>query len=75
MLHVLFDLQQYVADAVLRAYPDELDPITVVAAVGAMMGAAQAAANDSLRRGESTEAVLAASRKGIDVAMRGVRAM
>lgn len=74
-LQVMFDLQQRVADALVQAYPDELDPTTAAAAVGAMMGAAQAAGQSSVNRGESAEQYLAATRKGIDVAMRGVRAL
>ncbi|MQA85248.1 MAG: TetR family transcriptional regulator [Streptosporangiales bacterium] len=74
-LHVMFDLQQTIAEALLKAYPDLLDPTTAAAAVGSVMGAAQAAGIASLREGHSAEEYLASTRRAIDIAIQGLRSL
>ncbi|MER6943007.1 TetR/AcrR family transcriptional regulator [Nonomuraea sp. NPDC000554] len=74
-LHVLFDLQQAIADALLKAYPRVLDPVTAAAAVGSLIGAAQAAATVSLRQGPSMEEYLTSIRRALDVALQGLRSL
>ncbi|WP_344884594.1 helix-turn-helix domain-containing protein [Nonomuraea antimicrobica] len=75
VLHLMFDLQQKIAEAVLKAYPDVLDPITAVAAVGSLMGAGQAAGFAGLRQGLSPDEQLASIRRALDVAVRGLRSL
>jgi AcrR family transcriptional regulator len=41
-LQIRFDLQREIAERLHEAFPDDLDPITAAAAVGAIMGAVQA---------------------------------
>ncbi|MFI7126803.1 TetR/AcrR family transcriptional regulator [Nonomuraea sp. NPDC050153] len=74
-LHVLFDLQQAIADALMKAYPRVLDPVTAAAAVGSLMGAAQAAGRASLRQGPSMEEYLTSIRRALDVALQGLRSL
>ncbi|MFD1542445.1 TetR/AcrR family transcriptional regulator [Nonomuraea guangzhouensis] len=74
-LHVMFDLQQAIADALLKAYPRVLDPVTAAAAVGSLMGAAQAAGTVSLRERPSMEEYLTSIRRAIDVALQGLRSL
>ncbi|OLT13926.1 TetR family transcriptional regulator [Pseudonocardia sp. CNS-139] len=73
-LHEVFALQRRVADALVAAYPDELDPVSAAAIVGSVVGATQAAALVSLARGDGEQEVWAAMRRGIEVALRGLDA-
>ncbi|MGW0227606.1 TetR/AcrR family transcriptional regulator [Actinopolymorpha singaporensis] len=72
-LHVIFDAQRQLTDALCRAYPDRLDRVSAAAFVGALTGAAQAAALTAIARGESPAEVRAAARRGVDVALVGIR--
>ncbi|WP_406319292.1 TetR/AcrR family transcriptional regulator [Streptosporangium sp. NBC_01639] len=75
-LLVLFDLQRRIAEALLTAFPDKLDPITAAAAVGSLFGAVQAAELTSREMfGDSEEEYLKSARRAIDVAMRGLRSL
>ncbi|MEV4176610.1 TetR family transcriptional regulator [Nonomuraea sp. NPDC049709] len=75
-LQVLFDIQQGMAEALVEACPDELDPISAAAAVGSMIGAAQAAARASYERsGPAEQEQLAAARRGFDLAMKGLNTL
>lgn len=71
-LHMTFKLQQEIADGLLAAYPDELDPITAAAVVGAMAGGTQSAALKSMELGEPEERFWAAMRRGVEIGLRGL---
>ncbi|MEV2271714.1 TetR/AcrR family transcriptional regulator [Nonomuraea africana] len=66
-------LQRYVAaqtelaQALHRAYPEELDPVTAAALVGAMVGAVSAATLASLQRGDQPEDVRDAMRQAMEL--------
>ncbi|MET8155332.1 TetR family transcriptional regulator [Sphaerisporangium sp. NPDC005289] len=72
-LHLMLDLQRRIAEELLKAFPGELDPVSAGAAVGAMMGAVQGAGLAGAAIGRSQAEVLDALRRGIEVAMAGVR--
>ncbi|MDH2427151.1 helix-turn-helix domain containing protein [Sphaerisporangium sp. TRM90804] len=74
-LHVLFDVQREVAEALRRACPDEVDPVEAAAAVGAFVGAATMAAVAARDRGDSLPEIAAAARQGVAIAMRGLRSL
>ncbi|TDC07928.1 TetR family transcriptional regulator [Nonomuraea longispora] len=72
-LHVMFDAQRRIADALLKAFPDRLDPISAAAATGAFMGAVQAAGLAGVEMyGESEQDYLAAMGRAADIAIRGL---
>lgn len=71
-LHVLFDLQRRIADAFVAAFPDEIDRMTALAAVGAMTGSVGALGLVSMEMGQSDEELLATMRRAIDLVMRGL---
>lgn len=71
-LHMTFKLQQEIADGLLGAYPNELDPITAAAVVGAVAGGAQLAALKSMELGEPEERFWAAMRRGVEIGLRGL---
>lgn len=70
-LHRAFELQREMASALLEAYPDELDPISAAAVVGAFAGAAQAAALKSLELEQPEDAFWRAMRRGVEIALHG----
>lgn len=72
-LHVIFDAQRQLTDALCQAYPDRLDRVSAAAFVGALTGGAQAAALTAIAGGESLTEVRAAARRGVDVALLGIR--
>ncbi|TDC83555.1 TetR family transcriptional regulator [Nonomuraea deserti] len=75
-LHVLLDMQRGIAEALVKACPDELDPITAAAAIGSLLGAAQAASlASSEQSGLSEEEQLKAVRRGLDLAMKGLNTL
>ncbi|MGW5366061.1 TetR/AcrR family transcriptional regulator [Actinopolymorpha pittospori] len=74
-LHLMFDVQREVATALAHACPDELDPISAAAAVGALMGATQGVGLASLELGQSEEEFWVSMRRGIDVAVQGLRSL
>ncbi|WP_248963392.1 TetR/AcrR family transcriptional regulator [Sphaerisporangium perillae] len=74
-LHLLFDVQRELADALLRAYPGELDPVEAGAAIGAFVGAAKQAAMVSRDRGDPPDLMWAAARRGVEIAMYGLRSL
>jgi AcrR family transcriptional regulator len=71
-LHLLLDLQHRIAAGLLAAYPDELDPITAAAMTGALVGAVQQASWASVQLGRTQDELWEASRRGLDVALRGL---
>ncbi|GAA5153536.1 hypothetical protein GCM10023321_23920 [Pseudonocardia eucalypti] len=70
-LQLSLELQREMADALVKAYPDQLDPVSAAAVIGGFAGAAQGAALTSLRRGDSEEQFWAALRQGIHIALHG----
>ncbi|WP_336205507.1 hypothetical protein [Nonomuraea sp. LPB2021202275-12-8] len=63
-------------EALVEAYPDELDPIIAAAAVGALIGGAQAAAAASYERsGPAEMEQLEAARRGVDLTMKGLNSL
>jgi AcrR family transcriptional regulator len=72
-LHMVFQIQQEVAAALLKVYPDELDPISAAAIVGSLVGATQAATLASLARGETEAQFWESMRRGIDIALHGLQ--
>ncbi|WP_028937839.1 TetR/AcrR family transcriptional regulator [Pseudonocardia spinosispora] len=70
-LHLSYELQREMAHALVKAYPDELDPVSAAAVIGSFAGAAQGAAMMSLRLNESDEQLWAAARRGIEIALHG----
>ena len=71
-LRMVFDVQKQIAAALVRAYPDELDPISAAALVGSLAGAAQQATLASLELGHSETELWESMRRGIEVAMHGL---
>ncbi|MEU9889377.1 TetR family transcriptional regulator [Sphaerisporangium sp. NPDC051011] len=71
-LHLLFDVQRELSEALCRAYKGELDPIEAAAVVGVFVGGAKMAAMASRDRGESPEMIWAAARRGVQIAVRGL---
>jgi AcrR family transcriptional regulator len=71
-LYLLLDLQQRIADELLKAFPGRLDPITAAAMTGSLIGAIQQASLASVRLGRSQEELWEASRRGVDIAVHGL---
>ncbi|MEU4543468.1 TetR/AcrR family transcriptional regulator [Nonomuraea dietziae] len=74
-LHLLFDSQRRLAEALCSAYPDEVDPVTAAAAVGSLVGAAKLAAVMSLTRGETHEQAWTATRRAVEIAAGGLESL
>lgn len=72
-LHMIFEAQRELGEALHKAYPDELDRVTAAAVVGAWVGAAQAGAVASIEQDDSIDQTWTAARHAMDVAMRGIR--
>lgn len=68
-LHNAFKLQQEMATALLAVYPDELDPISAAAVIGAMAGATQAAALKSLELGHSEDMFWQSMHRALEIAL------
>lgn len=68
-LHKLLAAQSELAQALQRAYPDELDLLDAAARVGAVTGAVSAAAATSLAQGDGPEQVQAAMSRALDIAL------
>ncbi|ETK34689.1 TetR/AcrR family transcriptional regulator [Microbispora sp. ATCC PTA-5024] len=71
-LHLLFDTQRRLAEALHQAYADEIDLTEAAAAVGAVAGAGHLAALTSIERGEPPERVWEAGRRAVDLTLRGL---
>ncbi|KAB8185193.1 TetR family transcriptional regulator [Nonomuraea phyllanthi] len=69
---LMFNQQPRVAEALQRAYPDQLDLISAAAVVGGFWGATGVAGLVAQQRGDSPEEILAAGRRAIEVIVRGV---
>jgi AcrR family transcriptional regulator len=71
-LQIAFEAQRQMAEALVAAYPDELDPISAAAVIGSLAGATQGAALTSLARGDAEEQFWVAMRRAVDIALRGL---
>jgi AcrR family transcriptional regulator len=71
-LYMLLDLQQRIADELLKAFPGQLDPITAAAMTGALIGAIQQAGLASVQLGRSQDEMWEASQRGLEIAMDGL---
>lgn len=74
-LLLMFDVQRRMAEALAKAFPDQLDQVSAAAAVGAFFGAVQAVGMASYQLGRSDEETIADIRRGVEIAMRGLRAL
>ncbi len=75
LLTLLDDLQRRLADALLREFPDRLDPVTAAAVTGSLTGAMYHAALVSIRAGHSRDDTRRAVRRARDVALHGLRSV
>ncbi|RKT54643.1 TetR/AcrR family transcriptional regulator [Saccharothrix australiensis] len=64
--------QRELAQALLAAFPDRLDPISAAAVVGALAGATQAAALRSMELGQDEQQLWAAMDRGVRIALHGL---
>ncbi|MEU0568803.1 helix-turn-helix domain-containing protein [Nonomuraea sp. NPDC005983] len=71
-LHLLFDTQLRLAQALRDAYPDELDEVEAATAVGGLIGAVKLAVMVSLSRGDSHEQIRETVSRAADIAIRGL---
>ncbi|MFC5816378.1 TetR/AcrR family transcriptional regulator [Nonomuraea harbinensis] len=71
-LHVLFEQQLQLAEAVERAYEGELGALEAAAMVGSLVGAVKLTAVMSLTRGDSQEQVWEAITAAAEISMRGL---
>ncbi|GAA4517066.1 TetR/AcrR family transcriptional regulator [Nonomuraea ferruginea] len=71
-LHVLFEQQLQLAEAVERAYEGELGALEAAAMVGSLVGAVKLTAVMSLTRGDSQERVWEAITAAAEISMRGL---
>lgn len=71
-LHLLFDSQVRLAEALHKTYPDELDEVEAAAAIGALVGATKLAAMVSITKGDSLEEMGAAMVRAVEIAIRGI---
>lgn len=74
-LHLMYDAQMKLTDALVLAYPDRLDRITAAAVVGAFIGATQAGVLASVDEGCSLEETRGAVRHAVDIALTGIRSV
>ena len=72
-LHVLVDGQRRLAEALHRAYPEELGLVEASAIVGALVGAPTITAMALLDRGDPPDQVWAAARQALTIAVEGLR--
>lgn len=70
-LHLLFDTQRRLAEALHHAYAGAIDRTEAAAVIGAVFGAGHLAALTSLDAGEPPERVREAGRRAIEIAVRG----
>ncbi|NYI07913.1 TetR/AcrR family transcriptional regulator [Allostreptomyces psammosilenae] len=72
-LMLTLDIQRQLATELCKSYPDRVDPTSAAAAVGTLIGAAQASGLAALEQGASTGEMKAAAWRGVEVALAGVR--
>jgi AcrR family transcriptional regulator len=73
-LYMLLDLQQRIADELLKAFPG-LDPVTAGAMTGSLIGALMQAGVTSVQLGRSQAQLWEATSRGLDIAMDGLRSV
>ncbi|MEV4017300.1 TetR/AcrR family transcriptional regulator [Nonomuraea angiospora] len=73
-LTLILEGQPLLAEALCEVYP-ELDPVAAGAAVGSFMGALAVAGLVAQQQGGSNEDVLAAGRRGIEIAANGLSSL
>jgi AcrR family transcriptional regulator len=73
-LTLMLQEQPLLAEALCKVYP-ELDPVAAGAAVGSLMGALAVAGLIAQQQGGSNEDVLAAGRRGIEIAVNGLSSL
>jgi AcrR family transcriptional regulator len=71
-LYMLLELQQRLADELLKAFPGQLDPITAAAMIGSLLGAIQQAGLASVQLRRSQEELWEATQRALDIAMSGL---
>ncbi|QFU94333.1 TetR family transcriptional regulator [Amycolatopsis sp. YIM 10] len=71
-LHLLFDTQRRIAQALHRACPAELDLVDAAATVGALVGAIKLAIAASRGRGDDRQATQEAVRRAADLTLAGL---
>jgi len=71
-LLLMFEAQREWARALTKAFPDELDPLTAAAAVGALIGALQQTALVGFERGDQLAEIVAGMRSAMDIALHGI---
>ncbi|MEU6739453.1 TetR/AcrR family transcriptional regulator [Streptosporangium sandarakinum] len=71
-LYLMLDLQRRMAGELLKAFPDQLNPVTAAAMTGSLIGAVQQASLASVDLGRSQDELWRAARHGLDVAARGL---
>ncbi|MFI9590781.1 TetR/AcrR family transcriptional regulator [Nonomuraea sp. NPDC052265] len=71
-LHLLFDSQLRLAEALRAAYPGRLDRVEAAAAVGSLIGAVKLAVMTTLADGLPVEQARDAARRAADVALHGL---
>jgi AcrR family transcriptional regulator len=74
-LHVLVDGQRKLAEALHRAYPEEIDFVEASAIVGALVGAPTITVMALLSRGDPPDQVWAAARQALNIAVQGLRSV
>ncbi|MET7336122.1 helix-turn-helix domain-containing protein [Nonomuraea sp. NPDC005650] len=73
-LTLMLEGQPLLAEALCEVYP-ELDPVAAGAAVGSFLGALAVAGLVAQQQGGSNEDVLAAGRRGIEIAVNGLSSL
>ncbi|HUR07191.1 MAG TPA: hypothetical protein VM347_31915 [Nonomuraea sp.] len=71
---LMLEERPLLAGALCEVYP-ELDPVSAGAAVGSFMGALAVAGLVAQQEGGSNEDVLAAGRRGIEIAINGLSSL
>jgi hypothetical protein len=71
-MFLLLDAQRQVVAALLKAFPDELDPITAAAMAGSVFGAIQQASLTSAHLGQSQKQLWEAATHALDIATDGL---
>ncbi|MFC4585284.1 TetR/AcrR family transcriptional regulator [Sphaerisporangium corydalis] len=71
-LHLLFEVQRELAEALRQACPGELDRVEAAAAIGSFVGAAKMAAMAGRDQGDPPAAIWEAARRGVDIAVNGL---
>lgn len=72
VVYLLLDVQQRIAAELLKAFPDELDPVTAAAMTGSVLGAIQQASLTSAQLGRSQDQLWEAAAHALDVATYGL---